>query len=151
MVFENRCTFERTTLQRVEANFCRFIFHFSRRARVRSKKTKIKTAEVGTRTSAAKKACGVRKLTFSESNQRMTHIGLGQPHLRALSRITGLWQPGFHGDVAFWSFDVGSSYHWHAEVPKCRIVHPPIWNVSWVWTVVRQVSFTLRMNLVLRQ
>ena len=25
--------------------------------------------------------------------------------------ITGLWQPSVHSDVAFWSFDVGSSYH----------------------------------------
>ena len=33
-------------------------------------------------------------------------------------------------NVAFWSFDVGSSYHWDAEVPKYRIVHPPIGNVS---------------------
>ena len=45
--------------------------------------------------------------------------------------ITGLWQPSVHSDVVFWSFDVGSSYHWDAEVPKCRIVHPPIGNVSW--------------------
>ena len=36
--------------------------------------------------------------------------------------ITGLWQPGVHSDVACWSFDVGSSYHWDAEVPKCRIL-----------------------------
>ena len=46
--------------------------------------------------------------------------------------ITGLWQPSVHSDVAFWSFDVGSSYHCDAEVPKCWIVHPPIGNVSWV-------------------
>ena len=30
--------------------------------------------------------------------------------------ITGLWQPSVHSDVAFWSFDVGSSYHWDAAV-----------------------------------
>jgi len=46
--------------------------------------------------------------------------------------ITGLWQPSVHSDVAFWSFDVGSSYHCDAKVSKCRIVHPPIGNVSWV-------------------
>ena len=57
--------------------------------------------------------------------------------------ITGLWQPSVHCDVAFRSFDVGPSYHWDAEVPKCRIVRPPKGNVSWVSTVVRQVSFTL--------
>ena len=46
--------------------------------------------------------------------------------------ITGLWQPSVHSDVAFWSFDVGSSYHCEAEFAKRRIVHPPIGNVSWV-------------------
>jgi len=46
--------------------------------------------------------------------------------------ITGLWQPSVHSDVAFWFFDVGSSYHWPAAEPKCRIVHPPTGNVSWV-------------------
>ena len=25
--------------------------------------------------------------------------------------ITGLWQPSVHSDIAFWSFNVGSSYH----------------------------------------
>ena len=34
------------------------------------------------------------------------------------------------------------------EVPNCRIVHPPIGNVSWVYTVVRQLSFTLLMRAV---
>ena len=34
------------------------------------------------------------------------------------------WQPSVHSDVAFWFFDVGSSYHVVAEVTKCRIVHP---------------------------
>ena len=46
--------------------------------------------------------------------------------------ITGLWQPSVHSDVAFWSFDVGSSYHWEAEFAKRRIVHPLTGNVSWV-------------------
>ena len=46
--------------------------------------------------------------------------------------ITGLWRPSVHSDVAFWSFDVGSSYHCEAEFAKRRIVHPPIGNVSWV-------------------
>ena len=46
--------------------------------------------------------------------------------------ITGLWQPSVHSDVAFWSFDVGSSYHCEAEFAKCWIVHPLIGNVSWV-------------------
>jgi len=38
--------------------------------------------------------------------------------------ITGLWQPSVHSDVAFWSFDVGSSYHCEAEFTKRWIVHP---------------------------
>lgn len=46
--------------------------------------------------------------------------------------ITGLWQPSEHSDVAFWSFDVGSSYHCEAKFTMCRIVHPLIGNVSWV-------------------
>ena len=62
--------------------------------------------------------------------------------------ITGLWRPSVHSDVAFWSFDVGSSYHWEAEFSKCWIVHPLTGNVSWVQTVVRQVSFTLQINLL---
>ena len=32
--------------------------------------------------------------------------------------ITGLWRPSVHSDVAFWSFDVGSSYHCEAEFAK---------------------------------
>ena len=46
--------------------------------------------------------------------------------------ITGLWQPSVHSDVAFWFFDVGSYYHCLAAEAKCRIVHPPTGNVSWV-------------------
>ena len=42
--------------------------------------------------------------------------------------------------------NIGSSYHCEAEFAKRRIVHPPIGNVSWVQTVVRQVSFTLLMT-----
>jgi len=38
--------------------------------------------------------------------------------------ITGLWPPRDHIDVAFWFFDVGSSYHSEAAFRKCRIVHP---------------------------
>ena len=38
--------------------------------------------------------------------------------------LTGLWQPSVHSDVAFWSFDVGSSYHCEAKFTKRRIVHP---------------------------
>ena len=57
--------------------------------------------------------------------------------------ITGLWQPSVHSDVAFWSFDVGSSYHWDAEVPKCRIVHPPIGSVSWVLLTVSSALWKL--------
>ena len=84
--------------------------------------------------------------------------------------ITGLWQPSVHSDVAFWSFDVGSSYHWDAEVPKCRIVHPPIGNVRagfrpswdrlvlpywWIWCCdsnrsqyERNTSFRYLVNVV---
>jgi len=46
--------------------------------------------------------------------------------------ITGLWQTSVHSDVAFWSFDVGSSYHCEAEYTKRWIVQPPIGNVSWI-------------------
>jgi len=46
--------------------------------------------------------------------------------------ITGLWPPSAESDVAFWFFDVGSSYHRCAEAPKCWIVHPLTGNVSWV-------------------
>jgi len=46
--------------------------------------------------------------------------------------ITGLWRPSVHSDVAFWFFDVGSSYHYEAEFIKCMIVHHLIGNVSWV-------------------
>ncbi len=48
------------------------------------------------------------------------------------AEITGLWQSSVHSDVAFWSFDVGSSYHTEAEFGKRWIVHPLIGNVSWV-------------------
>jgi len=33
--------------------------------------------------------------------------------------ITGLWQPSVQSDVAFWSFDVGSSHHSVAASGKC--------------------------------
>jgi len=46
--------------------------------------------------------------------------------------ITGLWLSSVHSDTAFWSFDVGSSYHCEAEFSKRRIVHPSKGNVSWV-------------------
>jgi len=46
--------------------------------------------------------------------------------------ITGLWQPSAHSDVAFWSFDVGSSYPALAEGRNGWIVHPLTGNVSWV-------------------
>ena len=38
--------------------------------------------------------------------------------------ITGLWPPSDHSDVAFWFFDVGSSYRPEAEFWERRIVHP---------------------------
>lgn len=44
--------------------------------------------------------------------------------------ITGLWQPSAHSDVAFWSFDVGSSYHWGRRRPKvsdCSPVNQGTW------------------------
>jgi len=46
---------------------------------------------------------------------------------------TGWWQPSVHSDVAFWCFDVGSSYHCEAEFAKCWIVHPLIGNVRPWW------------------
>ena len=36
------------------------------------------------------------------------------------------------------------------SAPKRRIDHPAIENVSWVQTIVRQASFTLLVNLMLR-
>ncbi len=61
--------------------------------------------------------------------------GLRSPAARGVGKvstgISGLWQPSVRSDVAFWSFDVGSSCRWDAEVAKCRIVQPPIGNVSW--------------------
>ena len=51
--------------------------------------------------------------------------------------INGLWQPSVHSNVAFLSFDVGSSYHCEAEFTKCWIVHPPIGNMSWVYIVMK--------------
>ena len=38
--------------------------------------------------------------------------------------ITGLWPPSDQSDVAFWFFDVGSSYHPEAAFWKRWIVHP---------------------------
>ena len=46
--------------------------------------------------------------------------------------ITGLWLPSVQSDVAFWFFDVGSSYTAEAEFGKVWIVHPLKGNVSWV-------------------
>ena len=37
-------------------------------------------------------------------------------------------------DVAFNWLDVRSSYHWDADVPKCRLVHVPVGTwVRWGW------------------
>jgi len=57
--------------------------------------------------------------------------------------ITGLWRPSVHSDVAFLSFDARPSYHCEAEFKKRLIVQPLTGSVRWVYTVVRQVSFTL--------
>lgn len=45
---------------------------------------------------------------------------------------TGLWQPRVHIDVAFWFFDVGSSYSRIAAGSMDKIVHLLTGNVSWV-------------------
>lgn len=62
--------------------------------------------------------------------------------------ITGLWRPSVLSDVAFWSFDVGSSYHCEAKFTKRRIVHPfkgtwagfrPSWDrlvLPYWWSVI---------------
>ena len=66
--------------------------------------------------------------------------------------ITGLWRPSVHSDVAFWSFDVGSSYHCEAKFTKRWIVHPckgtwagfrPSWDrlVLPYWWVVVAIAF----------
>ncbi|KRX69431.1 Retrovirus-related Pol polyprotein from type-1 retrotransposable element [Trichinella sp. T6] len=60
------------------------------------------------------------------------NAGVLRFHARGMRKvttgITGLWQPSVHSDVAFSSFDVGSSYHCEAEFAKRWIVHPPIGN-----------------------
>ena len=38
--------------------------------------------------------------------------------------ITGLWQPSVHSDVAFWFFDVGSSYHCRSRIRKVSDCSP---------------------------
>ena len=67
--------------------------------------------------------------------------------------ITGLWRPSVHSDVAFWSFDVGSSYHCEAKFTKRWIVHPckgtwagfrPSWDrlvLSYWWHNVVATAF----------
>ena len=42
-------------------------------------------------------------------------------------------------------------YHCAAEAPRCRIVRPPRGTVSWLSTVVRQVTCTRLMKLILQQ
>jgi hypothetical protein len=71
--------------------------------------------------------------------------------------ITGLWRPSVHSDVAFWSFDVGSSYHCEAKFTKRWIVHPfkgtwagfrPSWDrlvlPYWWQMLLRQHSCVVR-------
>ncbi|CAI2174850.1 16614_t:CDS:2 [Funneliformis geosporum] len=41
--------------------------------------------------------------------------------------ITGLWQPSVHSDVAFWSFDVGSSYHTDAQGNGAKLSSVGLW------------------------
>ena len=43
---------------------------------------------------------------------------------KVTTEITDLWQPSIHSDVAFWSFNVSSSYHCKAEFAKHQVVHP---------------------------
>ena len=50
--------------------------------------------------------------------------------------ITGLWQPRVHIDVAFWFFDVGSSYSRIAAGSMDKIVHLLTGNVSWVKIII---------------
>ena len=71
--------------------------------------------------------------------------------IKVTTQIIGLWHPSVHMGATFYIFDVGSSYYFLAELAKCRIVHPLIGKVGWVYTVVRQVSFTLLIYLVTRQ
>jgi len=50
---------------------------------------------------------------------------------RSVRKVTtgmiGFWWPSVHSNIAFWSFDVGSSYYCEAEFAKGRIVHSPTW------------------------
>ena len=41
----------------------------------------------------------------------------------AFSSSAGLWQPSVYSEVAFWSFVVGSAYHYKPEFAKCWIVY----------------------------
>ena len=43
--------------------------------------------------------------------------------------IIGLWQPHVDIDIAFWSFDAGSSDDSDAKVSKCPIIHPANGNM----------------------
>ena len=65
---------------------------------------------------------------------------------------TGLWQPSVHSDLVFWSFNVGSSHHWNAEVPKCRILAFYLvdfcWHYFWhcVWPFLCQPWVVLTLS-----
>jgi len=65
-------------------------------------------------------------------NPVLNHFFLSRGVRKVTIGITGLWRPRVQIDVAFWSFDVGSSYPCLAEKTKRWIVHPLKGNVSWV-------------------
>ena len=56
------------------------------------------------------------------------YLGFCEFYARGVRNVTtgiiGLWQSSVHSDIAFWSFDVGSSYHCEAEFAKRRICSP---------------------------
>lgn len=56
----------------------------------------------------------------------------------------GLWQPSVHRDVAFKSFNVGSSYNTESEIQYAS--NCSLWNLGCVWTAEGQASFTLVMK-----
>ena len=64
--------------------------------------------------------------------------------------MTGFWKSSIHSDVAFWFFDVCSSYHCVAGVAKCMFTYS-----QRMWAGFRPpwdgLIFTLLMHLLSRQ
>ena len=80
-----------------------------------------KASSVGTEISRRTQASRLAWLTIfstnrdceSKASDPLRNIAIWTDHTRGVRKITtgitGLWRPSVHSDVAFWSFDVGSS------------------------------------------